>query len=96
MPKLIEIKDGAGYTLNEYSVWLEVHIDGYEEDEERKVLIHPSAFDSLTKAIAKAKEIGAVDGDKATKEWDTFVLSQECKGAKFGRTSRYATGHSLL
>ena len=88
MPKLIEIKDGAGYTLNEYSVWLEVHIDGYEEDEERKVLIHPSAFDSLTKAIAKAKEIGGVDGDTATKEWDTFVLSQECKGAKFGRTSR--------
>jgi hypothetical protein len=86
--KLNEIRDGAEYTLNEYSVWLEVDIDG---DDERKILIHPSAFDSLTKAIAKAKEIGNVDGDTATKEWDTFVLSQECKGARFGRTSRYAT-----
>ena len=89
MPKLIEIKDGASYTLNEYSVWLEVGID--PDDEDRVVCIHPSAFDSLTKAIAKAKEIGGVDGDKATKEWDTFVLSQECKGAKFGRTSRYTS-----
>lgn len=86
--KLNEIRDGAEYTLNEYSVWLEVDIDG---DDERKILIHPSAFDSLTKAIAKAKEIGGVDGDTATKEWDKFVLSQECKGARFGRTSRYAT-----
>ncbi len=94
MPNTLnEIKDGAEYTINEYSVWLEVALDG---DEDRTILIHPSAFDSLTKAIAKAKEIGAVDGDEATKEWDTFVLSQECKGAKFGRTSRYATGHSLL
>lgn len=86
--KLNEIRDGAEYTLNEYSVWLEVDIDG---DDERKILIHPSAFDSLTKAMAKAKEIGNVDGDTATKMWDTFVLSQECKGARFGRTSRYAT-----
>jgi hypothetical protein len=86
--KLNEIRDGAEYTLNEYSVWLEVDIDG---DDERKILIHPSAFDSLTKAMAKAKEIGGVDGDTATKMWDTFVLSQECKGARFGRTSRYAT-----
>jgi len=89
MPKLIEIKDGAEYTVNEYSVWLEVSIDA--EDEDRKVLIHPSAFDSLTKAMAKANEIAGLDGDKAVKEWDTFVLSQECKGAKFGRTSRYAS-----
>jgi len=91
MPKLIEIKDGAEYTVDEYSVWLEVSIDA--EDEDRKVLIHPSAFDSLTKAMAKANEIAGLDGDKATttKEWDTFVLSQECKGAKFGRTSRYAS-----
>ena len=88
MPGLNEIKDGAEYTLNEYSVWLEVALDG---DEDRKVLIHPSAFESLTKAIAKAQEIGGVDGDKATKEWDTFVLSQECKGAKFGRTSKYTS-----
>ena len=93
MPTLKEIKNGAEYTINEYSVWLEVALDG---DEDRTILIHPSAFDSLTKAIAKAKEIGAVDGYEATKEWDTFVLSQECKGAKFGRTSRYATGHSTL
>jgi len=88
MPKLIEIKDGAKYTTDNFSVWLEVSIDA--EDEDRKVLIHPSAFDSLTKAMAKAEEIAGLDGDKATKEWDTFVLSQECKGAKFGRTSRYA------
>ena len=89
MPKLIEIKDGAEYTVNEYSVWLEVSIDA--EDEDRKVLIHPSAFDSLTKAMAKANQIAGLDGDKSVKEWDTFVLSQECKGAKFGRTSRYAS-----
>ena len=89
MPKLIEIKDGAEYTVDEYSVWLQVSIDA--EDEDRKVLIHPSAFDSLTKAMAKANEIAGLDGDKATKEWDTFVLSQECKGAKFGRTSRYTS-----
>jgi hypothetical protein len=89
MPKLIEIKDGAEYTVNEYSVWLEVSIDA--EDEDRKVLIHPSAFDSLTKAMAKANEIAGLDGDKATKEWDKFVLLQECKGARFGRTSIYAT-----
>ena len=89
MPKLIEIKDGAEYTVDEYSVWLQVSIDA--EDEDRKVLIHPSAFDSLTKAMAKANQIAGLDGDKATKEWDTFVLSQECKGAKFGRTSRYAS-----
>lgn len=89
MPKLIEIKDGAEYTVDEYSVWLEVSIDA--EDEDRKVLIHPSAFDSLTKAMAKANEIAGLDGDKSVKEWDTFVLSQECKGAKFGRTSRYAS-----
>jgi len=88
MPKLIEIKDGAKYTTDNFSVWLEVSIDA--EDEDRKVFIHPSAFDSLTKAMAKAEEIAGLDGDKATKEWDTFVLSQECKGAKFGRTSRYA------
>jgi hypothetical protein len=89
MPKLIEIKDGAEYTVNEYSVWLEVSIDA--EDEDRKVLIHPSAFDSLTKAMAKANQIAGLDGDKSVKEWDTFVLSQECKGAKFGRTSRYTS-----
>jgi len=88
MPGLNEIKDGADYTINEYSPWLEVALDG---DEDRTILIHPSAFDSLTKAMAKANEIAGLDGDKATKEWDTFVLSQECKGAKFGRTSRYAT-----
>ena len=63
--KLNEIKDGAEYTVNEYSVWLEV---ASMEDDDRKILIHPSAFDSLTKAIAKAKEIGGVDGDKATKD----------------------------
>jgi len=84
MPQLDEIKKGATYTLNEFSVWLEVNLDG---DEDRKVLIHPSAFDSLTKAMAKAKEIGNADGDKATKEWDSFVISQECEGAKFSRTS---------
>ena len=87
MPQLDEIKKGATYTVNEFSVWLEVNLDG---DEDRKVLIHPSAFDGLTKAIAKAKEIGSVDGNKATKEWDSFVLSQECDGAKFRRPSRFA------
>ena len=87
MPQLDEIKKGATYTVNEFSVWLEVNLD---DDEDRKVLIHPSAFDGLTKAMAKAKEIGSVDGDKATKEWDSFVISQECEGAKFSRTSRFA------
>lgn len=87
---LIEIKDGSTYTLNEYSVWLQVETHPGNDKYNKTIMIHPSAFDSIKKAIEKAEEIGNVSGDEAVKRWDAFVFSQHCKGAVFGRTSRYA------
>ena len=88
MSKLNEINSEATYTINEYSVWLEVHLEG---DEDRVVLIHPNAIENLTKALAKAKEIASASGEKAVRDWDQFVLSQDSKGARFARTSTYNT-----
>ena len=88
MPKLNEINSEATYTINQYSVWLEVHLEG---DEDRVVLIHPNAIENLTKALTKAKEIASANGEKAVRDWDQFVLSQDSKGARFARTSTYNT-----
>ena len=95
---LIEIGEDSTYTLNEFSVWLEIETNPTNE-RNTLVMIHPNAFDSLIKAIEKAREIGSVDGDTATKKWDAVVNSKEIKGAKYGRTSRYtynATRPSVL
>ncbi len=92
---LIEIGKYSTYTLNEFSVWLEIETDPTDQ-RNTSVMIHPVAFDSLIKAIEKAREIGSVDGDTATEKWDAVVKSKEIKGAKYGRTSRYATRQSVL
>ena len=87
---LIEIGKRSTYTLNEYSVWLELETNPTSENN-KTIMIHPIAFDSIIKAIEEFRKIGAVDGDTATEQWDKVVQSGTIKGAKYGRTSRYAT-----
>ena len=87
---LIEIGSNSTYTLNEYSVWLEVETNPNSEHN-KTIMIHPTAFDALAKAMGYAKEIGSVDGETAVEKWDTVVQKQLVKGAKYGRTSRERT-----
>ena len=85
--ELIEIGNQSTYTLNEYSVWLEVETNPTSKHN-KKIMIHPTAFDALAKAMGYAKELASVDGDTAIEKWDTVVKEQLVKGAKYGRTSR--------
>ena len=87
---LIEIGSNSTYTLNEYSVWLEVETNPNSE-QNTTVMIHPTAFEHLAKAMGYAKEIGSVDGETAVEKWDEVVQKQLVKGAKYGRTSRERT-----
>jgi len=56
-------------SINSYSVWLEVHVEGKSEP----IMIHPSAFEMLKKSMDKARELSSLDGDTAIKEWETFA-----------------------
>ena len=87
---LIEIGKNSTYTLNEYSVWLEVETNPNSEDN-KTIMIHPTAFAALAKAMGYAKETAGMDGETAVEKWDTVVQKQLVKGAKYGRTSRERT-----
>jgi len=74
MRPLIIDKGEVSTSINDYSVWMEVHYKT-EDGNESKILIHPKHFKLLIDSMNKAKELAALSGDVAIPKWEEFVAS---------------------
>ena len=63
-------------SINDYSVWMEVHYKT-EDGNESKILIHPKHFKLLIDSMNKAKELATLSGEEAIPKWMEFVASNK-------------------